>query len=214
MTTPTTPLRQQMTSFNISNSPQPPQQVTAAPTNPFTSNAGGRGNLFQPTQSRNLSQSNNPRTPATLADRVALLACLQKYPHHPDMDAGRKAHQAQQVDWARTHGLNAVVTESTPYPLHPGMLPVRSGECFTCGFSGHFGCCDGSTCGDNKALHPHEQTWRSICAQILRQTHQAASVQLVTVEQDGMRCREMGKGHRTKHQLDDPRTYRTEEQTF
>ena len=118
-------------------------------------------------------------------DRVALLACLQKYPHHPDMDAGRKAHHAQQADWARTHGLNAVVTESTPYPLCLGTLPVRSGECFTCGFSGHFGHCDGSTCGDNKAFHPHELTWRSICMQILRQTHQAASIQLVTVDDYG-----------------------------
>ena len=153
-----------MMSFNISNSPRPPQQVMTAPTNLFTSNAGGHGNFFQPTQSRNLSQSNNPRPPATLADRVALFACLQKYPHLPDMDAGRQAHHAQQADWARMHGLNAVVTKSTPYPLRLGTLPVGSGECFTCGFSGHLGHCDGSTCGDNKALHPHEQTWRSICA--------------------------------------------------
>ena len=77
-----------MMSFNIGNSPQLPQQVTLAPTNPFTGNARGCGNLFQPTQSRNSSQSNNPRPPATLVDRVALLACLQKYPHHPDTDVG------------------------------------------------------------------------------------------------------------------------------
>ena len=177
-------LRQQMMSFNINNSPQPPQQATA-PTNPFTSNARGRGNLFQPTQSRNSSQSNNPRPPATLADRVALLACLQKYPHHPDTDAGRQAHCVQQVDWARMHGLNAVVTKSTPYPLCLGTLLVGSGECFTCGFSGHLGHSDGSTCGDNKSLHPHEQTWRSICMRILRQTCQAASIQLVTVDDYG-----------------------------
>ena len=179
---PTTLLRQQMMSFNISNSPHPPQQVTTAPTNPFTSNARVHGNLFQPTQSRNSSQSNNPRPPATLADRVALLACLQKYPHHPDTDASRQAHHVQQADWARMHGLNAVVTESTTYPLCPGMLPVGSGECFTCRFSRRH---NGSTCGDNKALHPHEQTWRSICARILRQTRQAASIQLVTVDYYG-----------------------------
>jgi hypothetical protein len=180
-----------MTSFNLGNPPPntqrapPTQDNPPVPANPFASNTGGRGNLFYGAQTRPPTQTNNPRPPATQADRAALLVCLQKYPHHPDTEAGRQAHQAQQAEWARTHGLNARVTESTPYPLRPGTLPVDSGECFTCGYSGHMGRRDGSTCGGNRALHPHEQTWRSICARILRQTRAAASVQLVTVDDYG-----------------------------
>jgi hypothetical protein len=139
--------------------------------NLFTSNAGGRGNLFYPTQ----AQNNTSRPTAMQADRAALLICLQKYPHHPDTEAGRQAHQAQQAEWAQTHGLSMCVSEMTPYPLRPGTLPVDSGECFTCGFTGHMGRRDGSTCGGNRALHPHKQMWQAISARILRQTQVAAT---------------------------------------
>jgi hypothetical protein len=186
---PTAPLRHQMTTFNLGNaSPsttQQPRQTPANPANPFVGNTGGRGNLFQAPQTGNPPQTNNPRPPATQADRTALLACIQKYPHHPDTEAGRRAHQAQQAEWAKTHGLGTYVTESTPYPLRPGTLPVGSGECFTCGFSGHMGRRDGSTCGGARALHPHEQTWRAICSRILRQTRNAANIQLVMVDDYG-----------------------------
>ena len=183
---PTAPLRQQMSSFNIGNPTPSHGQQLPTTNNPFISTSGGQGNLFYPTQTRPPTQTNNtPRPPATLADRTALLACIQKYPHHPDTDAGRQAHQAQQADWARTHGLTAYVTESTPYPLRPGTLPVGSGECFTCGLSGHRGQRNGSTCGGNRALHPHEQTWRAICSRILRQTRSVANIQLVTVDDYG-----------------------------
>jgi hypothetical protein len=192
---PTAPLRQQMTSFGIGNPPPNPgqllHQIPPPTTNPFMSNTGGRGNLFYAAQTRPSQQSNAQRPPPTQADRSALLLCLQKYPHHPDTEAGRLAHQAQQADWAKTHGLNAMVTESTPYPLRPGTLPVGSGECFTCGFLGHMGRRDGSTCGGNRALHPHEQTWRAICSRILRQTRTAASIQLVAVDDYGTTWQEM-----------------------
>jgi hypothetical protein len=181
---PTAPLRQQMTTFSLANpqqnSPQMPRQIIPA-TNPFTSTTGGGGNLFYPTQTK----QSNPRPPPTQADRTALLICLQKYVQHPDTDAGRKAHQAQQADWAKTHGPGTTVTESTPYPLRPGTCPVGSGECFTCGYLGHMGRKDGSTCGGNRALHPHEQAWRAICSRILRHTRVAASVQLVSVDDYG-----------------------------
>lgn len=192
---PTAPLRQQMTTFGIGNPPNTTQQLrqAIAPTNPFTGNSGGRGNLFQATQTAptTTSQNTNPRPSATQADRVALLTCLQKYPHHPDTESGRQAHRAQQAEWAKTHGLNAFVTESTPYPLRPGTLPVGSGECFTCGFSGHMGRRDGSTCNGNRALHPHEQTWRAICSRILRQTRNTVNIQLVTVDDYGTTWQEV-----------------------
>ena len=177
---PTAPLRHQMTTFSIgntqANAAQPPRQTPATQINPFMGNSGGSGNLFIP---------KNSRPPATQEDRAALLTRLKKYPHHPDSEPGRKAHQAQQADWAKTHGANATVTESTPYPLRPGTLPVGSGECFTCGFGGHMGKRDGSTCGGNRALHPHEQNWRAIAARILRQTRAVANVQLVAVDDYG-----------------------------
>jgi hypothetical protein len=186
---PTAPLRHQMTSFNIGNqqtSNQPSPQQTSAPSNPFASTGGGSGNLFYSNQPRLTPQASQPsRPPPTQADRTALLVRLQKYVHHPDTEAGRKAHQAQQADWAKTHGLNTIVTESTPYPLRPGTLPVGSGECFTCGLSGHMGRRDGSTCGGNRALHPHEQNWRAICSRILRQPRGIANVQLVAVDDYG-----------------------------
>jgi hypothetical protein len=127
----------------------------------------------------------NPRPPATQADRAALLVHIQKFLHHPDTEAGRQAHRVQQADWARTHGLNAMVTESTPYPLRPRTLPVGSGECFTCGLSGHMGRQDSSTCGGNRALHPHEQTWQAISSRILKQTWAATNIQLVMLDDYG-----------------------------
>lgn len=187
---PTAPLRQQMTMFGVGDplsnptrSPAP-QQAPAAPSNPFASSGGGRGNLFYTSQTRP-QHSSNPRPPPTQADRDALLNRLQKYPHHPDTEAGRQAHRAQQAEWAKTHGFNAFVTESTPYPLRPGTSPVCSGECFTCGLPGHMGRRDGSTCGGNRPLHQHEQTWRAICSRILRQPRAAANIQLVAVDDYG-----------------------------
>lgn len=190
---PTAPLRQQMTSFSIGNPPtnQPAPRQATVPANPFTNTAGGSGNLFYANQTKPPQQTSNTRPPPTQADRAALLTRLQKYVHHPDTEAGRKAHQAQQADWAKIHGPNAIVTESTPYPLRPGTCPVGSGECFTCGFSGHMGRRDGSTCGGVRALHIHEQTWRAICSRILRNTRTAASVQLVTVDDYGTEWQEV-----------------------
>ena len=186
---PTAPLRHQMLTFGVGNPPpspiQQPRQAPTTPANPFTGTTGGRGNLFQTPQTGSPAQNSTPRPPATQADRVALLACLQRYPHHPDTEAGRQAHRAQQADWVKSHGISTFVTESTPYPLRPGTQSVGSGECFTCGFSGHMGRRDGSTCGGNRALHPHEQNWRAICSRILRQTRAAASIQLVAVDDYG-----------------------------
>ena len=197
---PTAPLRQQMTMFGIGDPPPTVQQTSSSPANPFTGSGGGQGNLFYPISNKPPQQSSNPRPPATQADRAALLVCLQKYPHHPDTESGRQAHRAQQADWARTHGVNAMVTESTPYPLRPGTLPVGSGECFTCGFTGHLGRRDGSTCGGNRALHLHEQAWRAICSRILRQTRNAANIQLVEVDDYGTTWQDMqGNGEGTSN---------------
>ena len=177
------PLRHQMTTFNLGNNQQSPaRQTSTVPANPFTNTSGGSSNLFVP---------KNTRPPPTQADKTALLARLQKYPHHPDTEAGRQAHQAQQAEWVKTHGIAAIVTENTPYPLRPGTCPVNSGECFTCGLLGHLGRRDGSTCGGNRALNSREQTWRAICSCILKETRTAANIQLVEIDDYGTTWQEV-----------------------
>ena len=185
---PTAPLRHQMTTFSLGNNQQnpptlqPTRQASTTPANPFASATGGSGNLFVP---------RSPRPPPTQADRTALLARLQKYPHHPDTEAGRQAHQAQQAEWVKTHRLTAIVTETTPYPLRPGTCPINSGECFTCGLQGHLGRRNGSTCGGNRPLNAREQAWRAICSRILKETRTAASIHMVEVDYYGTTWQEV-----------------------
>ncbi|PPQ82957.1 hypothetical protein CVT26_005394, partial [Gymnopilus dilepis] len=172
-----TQLQQQLASLNLGN----PAQTNSPIRQP---------NLPQAPSSTSAPPVNQAakRPPPTPADRTAIRAQLQKYPQHPDTDAGRLAHAAQQADWFKTFGVATRVTESTPFPLRPGTSPVNSGECFTCGFTGHLGRKDGSTCGGRRALHANEQAWRAICSRILRGERAAvtaASVQLVVVDDYG-----------------------------
>ena len=185
-TSPTAPLRHQMTNFSVANQTSmapATQQTGPVTTNPFTAASGGRGNLF--TQARATTAAYTPRPPPMQADRVVLQTHLMKYPQHPDTDAGRKAHQAQQADWMATHGPGTRITESTPYPLRPGTAPVNAGECFTCGFTGHLGRRDGSTCDGRRPLHPNEQAWRAICSRTLKEQKGIVNVHLVAVDDYG-----------------------------
>ncbi|KIM37852.1 hypothetical protein M413DRAFT_76511 [Hebeloma cylindrosporum] len=185
---PTAPLRQQFSMFDIGGrppSPTPaPRRAPASSSNQFSMNRNIRDAplpVAQPRPAPTLA----PRPPPTQAERTALIAQLQKYPHHPDTDAGRQAHQAQQADWAKTYGLGTRVSESTPYPLRPGTAPVNSGECFTCGYTGHLGRRDGSTCSGRRALHPNEQAWRVICTRVLKEVRRVVNMQLVAVDDYG-----------------------------
>ena len=117
---PTAPLRQQMTTFSIGNPAQPPRQV---PNNPFMGTAGGQGNLFQTAQARGPAQNSTLRPPPTQADRAALLTCIQKYLHHPNTEAGRQAHQAQQAEWAKH-----TQWSWSPPPTHFNQEPSQSGQ--------------------------------------------------------------------------------------
>lgn len=183
---PTAPIRQQMSTFRIANqpptTPAAPQQVAPVPANPFNTASGGRGNLFP---QRTTNTPYTPRPPPTQADKAALQVQLTKYPQHPETEAGRKAHQAQQADWVKFYGMGTRVTESTPYPLRPGTAPVNSGECFTCGFTGHLGRRDGSTCEGRRPLHQNEQAWRSIVSRILREPRATVNINLVAVDDYG-----------------------------
>jgi hypothetical protein len=189
---PTAPLRHQLSTVAISST-RPSVPNATAVGDPFANSGGGQGNLRFATNPAALRQARppftgpNPRPPPTLEQKEEISTLLSKYPHHPDTQAGRQAHQAQQADWVRTYGYGTRITEKTPYPLRPGTAPVNSGECFTCGQIGHLGTRTGESCValGYRVLHPNEQQWRVICSRILRQPKVTTNVHFVAVDDYG-----------------------------
>ena len=187
---PTAPLRQQLSTVTIS---RPPTQQLAVPSNnsenPFTNTSGGQGNLkfatSGPQYTRTTPTNFIPRAVPTAEQKAEFRALMNSLPHHPDTPAGRQAHQAQQTEWVRIHGYGTKVTEKTPYPLRPGTAPANSGECFTCGYVGHYGSRTGENCQGQRALHPNEQLWRAICSRILREPKRVADVRYLAVDDYG-----------------------------
>ena len=188
---PTAPLRQQLSTVAISNTqPSAPRAVIG---DPFVNTGSSQGNLrfagnsSTPRQTRPPFTSLNPRPPPTPEQKSEIRALLNKYPHHPDTQAGRQAHQAQQADWVRTYGYGTRVTEKTPYPLRPGTASVNLGKCFTCGQLGHLGARTGEDCVTlgHRMLHPNEQQWRVICSRILKEPKQVTNIHLVTIDDYG-----------------------------
>ena len=190
---PTAPLRQQLSTVAISSNPAVPNPQVIG--DPFANTGGGRGNLAFTTSPANTRQTTgktpftgtNPRPPATPEQKTEIRQLLNKFPHHPDTQAGRLAHQAQQAEWVKTFGYGTKVTEKTPYPLRPGTAPVNSGECFTCGHAGHLGVRTGETCEalGHRVLHPNEQQWRVICARILKEPKTTTNVHFVAIDDYG-----------------------------
>ena len=179
---PTAPLRQQLSTVSISN--QPPAPTTTVSGDPFTNTSGGHGNLgYVP----NPSTPRPPRPASTPEQKAELRALLSKFPHHPDTQAGRQAHQAQQAEWVKTYGYGTRITEKTPYPLRPGTASVNSGECFTCGQVGHLGARTGELCKSlgYRTLHPNEQQWRVICSRILKEPRPTANVHFLAIDDYG-----------------------------
>jgi hypothetical protein len=187
---PTAPLRQQLSTVAISS--QAPAPHTAAIGDPFVNAGGGQGNLrfaTNPTAPRQTRPpfTGSPRPPPTAEQKAELRALLNSLPHHPDTQAGRQAHQAQQAEWVRAYGYGTRVTEKTPYPLRPGTTPVNSGECFTCGNPGHVGTRTGETCIalGYRVLHPNEQQWRVICSRILKEPRTATNIHFLAIDDYG-----------------------------
>jgi hypothetical protein len=179
---PTAPLRQQLSSVTISSQPVTPRASTTG--DPFANVGGGQGNLRFTT---NPTTPRQPRPPPTLEQKAELRALLNTLPHHPDTQAGRQAHQAQQAEWIRAYGFGTRVTEKTPYPLRPGTSPANSGECFTCGNTGHLGARTGEHCTSlgHRVLHPNEQQWRAICSRILKEPRVATNIHFVAIDDYG-----------------------------
>lgn len=185
---PTAPLRQQLSTVTISN--QPPNPRTTIAGDPFVNTGGGQGNLrftAPPHQARPAFTGTNPRPAPTPEQKAEIRALLSRFPHHPDMQAGRQAHQAQQAEWVRVYGYGTKVTEKTPYPLRPGTAPVNSGECFTCGQPGHVGARTGENCValGYRVLHPNEQQWRVICSRILKEPRHTTNIHYVAIDNYG-----------------------------
>ena len=196
---PTAPLRQQLASVAISRQPVPAIPTTSNNDNPFANAGGGQGNLrfaTNPTTTqytRPAQVGSNPRPAPTAEQKAELRNLLNSLPHHPDTQAGRQAHQAQQAEWVRMYGFGTRVTEKTPYPLRPGTAPVNSGECFTCGQIGHVGARTGETCLalGFRPLHHNEQQWRVICGRILKEPRRVADVRFLAIDDYGTTWQEV-----------------------
>ncbi|KAJ6484849.1 hypothetical protein C8R45DRAFT_904026, partial [Mycena sanguinolenta] len=100
--------------------------------------------------------------------RRVLLAAIANITHHPDTEAGRRAHGDQQQEWYRVHG-NVAVSVNTPYPLRPGRAPVNSGECYRCGYMGHTNYLRRCDAPPDQCISMREQQWRRIAAQALKE---------------------------------------------
>ncbi|KAF5381260.1 hypothetical protein D9615_008410 [Tricholomella constricta] len=170
---PTRGIRNQLAQTSIATTQQRARQ-TGSEGNPFLGTGGGQGNLTYGAAPQGgggrgaggPGGAKTPGAPPTEADRAALRARLAEMVHHPDTDAGRTAHKAQQQTWAAKHGPETRVSERTPYPLRPGTLGVNSNECFGCGLGGHIvPRCPVPT---DRRLNIREADWRAICRYILR----------------------------------------------
>ncbi|KAF5381271.1 hypothetical protein D9615_008370 [Tricholomella constricta] len=193
MNSPTRAIRTQLAHTSITAATSGTRQSSTNDGNPFLGRGGGQGSLSYgittpATGGGGMVRSGGgtgarvPRPPPTEADRAALRARLAEMIHHPNTDAGRTAHQAQQRAWIERHGAETKVTELTPYPLRPGTLPVNSNECFGCGLTGHIA--PRCTLLVERRLNIREADWRAICRSVLR-TPFATPVRYVVIDDYG-----------------------------
>ncbi|KAJ7142843.1 hypothetical protein C8R44DRAFT_603367 [Mycena epipterygia] len=170
---PTAGIRAQLTNTTLGTPGQAAARAaaTGAAANPFRgAGGGGQGNLFAPPRQAQFQQRApvEQQQPLQGADRSTLLNAIARIPHHPDTDAGRKAHGDQQQAWYKAHGTSPV-SVNTPYPLRPGRAPANSGECFRCGYGGHTNFQRGCTTPYEQCISVREQHWRRIVTQALRE---------------------------------------------
>ncbi|KAF5374109.1 hypothetical protein D9615_008813 [Tricholomella constricta] len=186
MNSPTRAIRGQLANTSITVTAPKTRQITTLEGNPFLNAGGGQGSLSYATVGGGRvaggTAARTPRPPPTEADRVALRARLAEMLHHPNTEAGRTAHQAQQRAWIEKHGAETKVTELTAYPLRPGTLPANSNECFGCGQSGHIA--PKCPLPMERRLNIREADWRAICRSVLRITF-ATPVRYIAIDDYG-----------------------------
>ena len=100
---PTAPIRQQLSAVAISRQPAPAAATANDNINPLINPGGGQGNLRfipapAPQYNRPAQPNTNPRPPPTAEQKAELRTLINSMPHHPDTQAGRQAHQAQQAE--------------------------------------------------------------------------------------------------------------------
>ncbi|KAF5367639.1 hypothetical protein D9615_010581 [Tricholomella constricta] len=177
LSSPTRAIRTQLANTSTVTTPHRGRQSGGNDSNPFLDRGGGQGSLTYgaatPAAGGGAGGRDGGGTGAriqrpapTEADRVALRARLAEMVHHPNTEAGRTAHQAQQRAWIERHGAETRVTVLTPYPLRPGTLPPNSNECFGCGLTGHIA--PRCTLPAERRLNVREADWRAICRSVLR----------------------------------------------
>ena len=114
-----------------------------------------------------------------LADVLSKALPLQ--PNNPE---GLVTYNNQVAAWQTTHGQSGKgPTETRPYPLTPGTVPVASGECWKCGHRAHHP----AAC-PAPPVPTLETKWRSIAQTIRKKAEIAATaavnINLVNVESD------------------------------
>jgi hypothetical protein len=89
----------------------------------------------------------------TDTEKLALIARIP--PPQPNTPAGWAAYEADLAAWIRT-SYGRPAHEGRPHPLTPGTSPVASGECFSCGHTGH----PSAACTTNRKVPEGERAWR------------------------------------------------------
>ncbi|KIJ89816.1 hypothetical protein K443DRAFT_32029, partial [Laccaria amethystina LaAM-08-1] len=93
------------------------------------------------------------RPQRTDTEKLALIARIP--PPQPNTPAGWAAYEADLAAWIRT-SYGRPAHEGRPHPLTPGTSPVASGECFSCGHTGH----PSAACTTNRKVPEGERAWR------------------------------------------------------
>ncbi|KIK04872.1 hypothetical protein K443DRAFT_4233 [Laccaria amethystina LaAM-08-1] len=135
---------------------QPPQSPSSALGQAFRNFSVGPmpQPRFQPSTASTQTSPQQYRGPQrTDAEKLSIIGRIP--PPHPDTAAGWAAYEADIANWNRNnHGRPA--HEMRPYPLTPGTSPVASGECFSCGRTGH----GSAACTSNTRVPEGERAWR------------------------------------------------------
>ncbi|KAF5372750.1 hypothetical protein D9615_010133 [Tricholomella constricta] len=166
---PTRGIRNQLAQTTIAAAS--PNRQAGSEGNPFLNTRGGQGHLSygataQGGRGGGAGGTRATRAPPTKEDHAALRARLAEMVHHPDTEAGRTTHRAQQQAWATKYGHETRVNELTPYPLCPGTLGVNANECFGCGMTGHIA--PKCSLPSDRRLNVCEADWHAICRYILK----------------------------------------------
>ena len=163
--TPSKALGAAFQSVSLTQQPSPTSQFLTQPT-PSVLRAPSAGYSDRPAHER-------------LADVLS-----KALPLHPANQDGIAKYADQIAVWQATYGQHGKgPTESRPYPLTPGTVPVASGECWKCGHRSHHpGPCS------FPPIPALESKWRSIAQTIRKKAEAAATaavgINLVSVESD------------------------------